>query len=182
MFPDRVEYDDLKIPNTYFMEIAMKQEFQPQFAHTWRVFERLVNDFDDEAWIRAGRRAIRPARLSFHILKSTKYYIEDSSDLFFPSGKPFAADWEKAPEGGLPSRKDILDGIKLFHAKTEKWLSELDYSAKNTAFPWAGETHLGVVIFLLRHSLYHLGELSSLLNESKHGDAEDHYVKAQEGH
>jgi hypothetical protein len=58
----------------------------------------------------------------------------------------------------------------------------MDYSAKNTAFPWAGETRLGVVIFLLRHSLYHLGELSSLLNESKHGDAEDHYVKAQEGH
>jgi hypothetical protein len=159
------------------MEIAMKSEFQPQFAHTWRVFERLANDFDDEAWIHAGRCAIRPVRLAAHILQAAKYYIEDSSELFFLSGKPFAVDWEKAQEEALPSRKDILECIKLFHVKTERWLSELDFSAKNTAFPWAGETKLGVAIFLLRHHLYHLGELSSLLNESKHGDVEDNYVE-----
>jgi hypothetical protein len=158
-------------------ENAMKREFQSQFAHTGRVFERLVNDFDDDAWIHAGRRAIRPARLAPHILQAARYYIEDSSELFFPSGKPFAVDWEKAPEEALPSRKDILNGIKVCHAKIEKWLSELDFSAKNPVFPWAGETKLGVVIFLLRHYLYHLGELSSLLNESKNGNAEDNYVK-----
>ena len=62
--------------------------------------------------------------------------------------------------------------------KTERWLSDLAYGAENKSFPWAGETQLGVVIFLLRHSLFHIGELSSLLNESKNGVVEDHYVKA----
>jgi hypothetical protein len=163
------------------METKMKAEFQKQYAHAWRVFERLVNDFDDAAWFAAGRRATRPARLSFHILKSTKYYLEDSSELRFASGKPFATDCEKAPDDALPSRADIADGIKLFAAKTDRWLSEMVYSAKNTAFPWAGESRLGVVIFLMKHSLYHLGELSSLLNESRNGDAEDNYVRALEG-
>ena len=51
----------------------------------------------------------------------------------------------------------------------------------NETFPWAGKTKLGVVIFLLRHTTYHLGELSSLLNESRDGNAEDNYVKALEG-
>jgi hypothetical protein len=63
-------------------------------------------------------------------------------------------------------------------AKTEKWLSEMDFHAENRSFEWAGETKLGVVLFLLRHSVFHIGELSSLLNESKNGDAEDNYVKA----
>jgi hypothetical protein len=54
----------------------------------------------------------------------------------------------------------------------------MDFSSKNTSFDWAGETKLGVVIFSLRHTLYHLGELSSLLNESRDGDVEDVYVKA----
>jgi hypothetical protein len=54
----------------------------------------------------------------------------------------------------------------------------MDLHSENRAFEWAGETKLGVVLFLLRHSLYHIGELSSLLNESKNGDVEDHYVKA----
>ncbi len=62
--------------------------------------------------------------------------------------------------------------------KTEQWLFNLEYGAENKSFPWAGETQLGVVIFLLRHSLFHIGEMSSLLNESKKGVVEDHYVKA----
>ena len=163
------------------METIVKAEFQKQYAHTWRVFERLVNDFDDAAWLTAGRRATRPARLSFHILKSTKYYLEDASELRFASGKPFEADCETAQDKELPSRADVVDCIKLFAIKTDRWLSETDYSAKNDAFPWAGESKLGVVIFLMKHSLFHLGELSSLLNESKNGDAEDNYVKALEG-
>jgi hypothetical protein len=51
----------------------------------------------------------------------------------------------------------------------------------NEAFPWAGKIKLGLVLFLMRHSLYHLGELSCLLNESRNGDVEDNYVKALEG-
>jgi hypothetical protein len=163
------------------MEITMEAEFQKQYAHTWRVFERLVDDFDDAAWFKTGRRATRPARLSFHILKSAKYYLEDAAELRFASGKPFETDCEKVPDEALPSRADIIGCIKLFAAKTDRWLTETDFSAKNTAFPWAGESKAGVVIFLMRHSLYHLGELSSLLNESRNGDAEDNYVKALEG-
>ena len=159
----------------------MQNEFISQYAHTWRVFTRLVNDFDDEAWIHTGRNATTPVRLSFHILKATKYYIEDSSETIFASGKAFDINCEKATEDELPSKNDILNGIDSFSRKTEKWLFELDYKATNEAFPWAGKTKLAVVLFLLRHSLYHLGELSSLLNESRNGNVEDNYVKALEG-
>lgn len=61
--------------------------------------------------------------------------------------------------------------------KKEKWLTEVDYQAENKKFYWAGETQLGLVLFLLRHTLYHVGELSSLLNESKNGVADDNWVK-----
>jgi hypothetical protein len=81
-------------------------------------------------------------------------------------------------EKDLPSQDDILDCIQVLKARTEHWLSEMDFGAKNTAFVWAGESWLGVVIFLLRHTLFHLGELSALLNESKNGMVDDHYVKA----
>jgi hypothetical protein len=159
----------------------MQNEFVSQYAHTWRVFTRLVNDFDDEAWIHTGRNATIPVRLSFHILKATKYYIEDQPEIRFLSGKAFDINCETAREDELPSRNDILHCIDLFSGKTEKWLKEIDFIATNEAFPWAGKTKLGVVLFLLRHSLYHLGELSSLLNESRDGNVEDNYVKALEG-
>ena len=156
----------------------MKTDFINQYAHTWRVFERLVSDFDADAWLHTGRKATTPARLSFHILKATKYYLEDASTLFFESGKPFEMNCETAPEAELPSQKDILACIQEIRLRTEKWLSEMDFGAENKAFSWAGATKMGVALFSLRHNLYHLGELSSLLNESKNGNAEDNYVKA----
>ena len=63
-------------------------------------------------------------------------------------------------------------------AKTEAWLSDMDFTAENRTFEWAGKTKLGVALFLLRHMLYHLGELGSMLNESKQGVAEDNWFKA----
>ena len=159
----------------------MQNEFISQYAHTWRIFARLVADFDDETWLHTGRDATTPARLSFHILKSTKYYLGDLSDIKFVSGKSFEMNGQAAAEDELPSRNDILHAIAEFSRKTETWLGELDYRSANEAFPWAGKTKLAVVIFLLRHSLYHLGELSCLLNESRNGDVEDNYVKALEG-
>lgn len=149
-----------------------------QFAHTWKVFIRLVKDFDEDAWIHTGRNAMTPARLSYHVLESTRYYLEDTASLNFKSGKPFELDWVKCADTDLPSQADILDAIQTISMKTERWLSELDYDAPNETFPWAGKTQLSVAIFLIKHSLYHLGELSALLNESKHGDVEDHYVLA----
>jgi uncharacterized damage-inducible protein DinB len=156
----------------------IKTEFLQQYEHTWRVFERLVKDFDSRTWKSTGRGATTPVRLSLHILQATKYYLEDSSNYQFASGKSFEINSETTQDDNLPSQKDILIAIDNFREKTEKWLSEMDFNAENMSFGWAGETKLGVVIFLLRHSLYHIGELSSLLNESKNGDVEDHYVKA----
>lgn len=156
----------------------MKTDFINQYAHTWRVFERLVKEFDNDAWFRTGRGATTPVRLSFHILKATKYYLEDPSTVLFESGKSLDIDSETTKVEDLPSQNDILVCINEFSVKTEKWLSEMDFSSENISFKWAGETKLGVVLFLLRHSLYHLGELSSLLNESRNGNVEDNYVKA----
>ena len=156
----------------------IKNELLKQYDHTWNVFERLVSDFESSAWKFTGRGATTPVRLSLHILQATKYYLEDKSEILFASGKVFETNSETTSEEDLPNQNDIIICIREFRKKTEKWLSEMDFGAENKSFGWAGETQLGVVIFLLRHSLYHIGELSSLLNESKNGDVEDHYVKA----
>jgi hypothetical protein len=156
----------------------MKTEFIEQYAHTWRVFVEIVKDFDNDAWLHTGRGTITPARVAFHVLQGVKYYIQDSSTVLFASGKSFESNWETVPEKDLPSQGDVLACIDELKVKTEKWLSETDLNSENRSFEWAGETRLGVVLFLLRHSLYHIGELSSLLNESRNGNVGDNYVKA----
>ena len=61
------------------------KEYIKQFAHAWRIMERLVKDFDPDDWLQAGRGVITPARLSLHILMGTKYYLDDfDSPLVYP--------------------------------------------------------------------------------------------------
>jgi hypothetical protein len=156
----------------------MNNELIAQYAHFWRVFERLVNDFDDHAWLHTGRKTGIPARLSFHILKAAQYYMEDTSVTAFASGKAFDIDCGTAPEADLPSRQDIIQCIREFARIGEDWLAGMDLAAANEPFPWAGKTRGGVALFTLKHATYHLGELSMLLNESRNGEAEDNYVKA----
>lgn len=161
-----------------YEDLSMQNEIINQYSHTWRVFVRLVKDFDDESWLHTGRKAMTPARLSFHMLKSTKYYISDQTEIHFASGKAFDVNCSAVEESDLPSRNDVIACIDYFSNKTTQWLAEIDFSSPNEAFPWAGKTKAGVVLFMLRHFLYHLGELSCLLNESLNGEAEDNYVKA----
>jgi hypothetical protein len=156
----------------------LKNEFINQYAHTWRTLAGIVKDFDCETWLHFGCGTMTPARDTFHLLQGVKYYIEDRSTLTFASGKSFYSQCGTVPEAELPSQADVLTCIAELRAKTEVWLSTTDFAAENKTFEWTGESRLSVALFLLRHMLYHIGELSSMLNESRHGIAEDNWVKA----
>ena len=156
----------------------VKTEVIKQYAHTWRTFAGIVKDFDDDAWLHTGKGIVIPVRIAFHILKATTYYLEDESTVLLAAGKPFDGNWDAVEEKDWPSQSDIVAGIDALQVKTEKWLSEMDFDAENKTFGWAGATKLGVALFLLSHTLYHVGGLNAFLEESKNGKAEDQFVKA----
>ncbi len=156
----------------------MNSELCLQYSHFWRLFGRIVGDFDGEAWIKTGRKAGIPVRIAFHLLKSSKYYMKDAQITSFESGKAFDVNCETAPVDELPSIRDVVQCIKVFTKKSDEWISGMDLSATNNDFEWAGKTNLGVVLFLYKHNYFHIGELSSLLNESKKGEADDNFVKS----
>lgn len=93
------------------------------------------------------------------------------------AGKPFDGNWENLAAGNVPTQADILAGIEALQAKTEEWLSEMNFETENKSYGWAGATKFGVALFLLRHTLYHIGELNALLEESKNGRAKDNFVQ-----
>lgn len=158
----------------------MNEELIHQYAHAWRTFTAIVNDFDFCAWQNTGRGLITPARLSFHMLQSIRYYIDDSTFTLFASGLSFNQNWETAENQTLPDQHDITASAGDFKLLTEDWLRHLDLSEDNLAFPWAGKTKLGLALFTLRHFTYHMGELSMLLNESYQGIANDNFKNTVE--
>lgn len=154
----------------------MSNEFKQKYGKTWRVFTKVVEDFDSNAWLNTGRLNYIPARLALHILQSTAYYLQDSGVQPLASGKPFTENCWTMAEEDLPSQAELTVYINTFKEKTENWLNIVDLGAENNSFDWTGNTNFGVILFSFQHCLFHLGELSSLLNESKNGKVEDHYV------
>ncbi len=150
----------------------IKSEFSTRFAHTFRLYERLMTAFDADAWLDIGRGKITPARLALHLNQSMKYYLEDGA---IPEN-PIWPFWLEGTDDEIPSAAELIEAIPELAAQTEAWLAARDFAAENKLFPWAGETQLGVALFLFQHTLFHLGELSSLLNESKNGDVPDNFA------
>jgi hypothetical protein len=154
----------------------MRDEYINQFGHLWKTFKCIINDFDNKSWIQLGFGLTTPSRTAFHIIQSTKYYIQDFTPIIYKTGKSFEADTGMLKKEELPTKEDIIFIINTLKVKTEKWLLDIDFSAKNEGFEWTGKTMLSVILFLLRHSQFHLGEINSLLNEHLKGKAEDHWV------
>ena len=158
----------------------MKEGLANQFNHTWKMFYRMVHDFDDESWTNTGCSYITPARISYHILGGTKYYIEDDSTISFASGKKTDWNWENARNEDLPTKEDIIELIRMYKHKSDLWINQIDLKADNPKFPWTGPDKLSVVLFQLRHMEYHIGELNLLLHISKDGKANDNWKTAFE--
>ena len=154
----------------------MTDELINQFNHFWKTFNGIVNAFDEQTWLHSGVGAITLTRISFHILQSAKFYIGGTSPVEFKSGKSFEAKCSSAVIEDLPSQDDISTCIQDFMHGTESWLNNIDYSSDNMKFDWTGKTMLSVVLFLLRHNQYHLGEINALLEENKKGKANDYWV------
>ena len=156
----------------------LKDAFIQQYAKVFRVCIKLVEEFDKDAWLHTGRKNYSPVRLSLHELQSIKYYLQDKTDDKLASGVTFTDNcWEMA-EKDLPTQEELVKWVQEYADRSEKWLKKMDFDHECTAFPWAGDTDGAVALFMFQHYLFHLGELSSLLNESKNGEVEDLYVKA----
>jgi hypothetical protein len=50
----------------------MNTELILQYSHIWRLFERLVTDFDDFAWLHTGRKATTPGQIIISYIEGNK--------------------------------------------------------------------------------------------------------------
>ena len=151
----------------------VKEEFSAQFDQTWSIFTEIVGSFPDDSWTSYGVGYVVPARVAYHALLGVEYYIEYKSNWGNRTGR----DWSSMATTLLPSQEDIQEYAEDLSTSLNQWLSRLDLDAENKRFEWAGKTQSGVLIFLLRHTMYHIGELNGLLYALTDGTIDDMWMK-----
>ena len=111
-------------------------------------------------------------------LQSFNFYMMSDEYLLLASRKKLSSDPWEVEKKELPTQSEMLEMILYFKEKTITWINDVALEEINEDFEWTGETKFSVVIFVLRHFMYHLGEVSGLLNEVKNGDVDDIYVNS----
>ena len=149
-----------------------KPDLMIQFAQSMKILEEIVKNVDDDLWRNGGCGYQTPGRIAYHILLGVEYYIGYESSLKRVTGD----DWETIPKESLPPPKDILQLIDELNVQIKEWISALDLAGDNKQFPWAGKSNTGLFMFLLRHTMYHIGELNAILYQAKGGHIDDLYM------
>ena len=151
----------------------IKNALKTQMDQTWRMLEAQVETFDDDAWLTEGCGYVTPARVALHTVLGVGYYIGHSSEL----GRRFGDSWSTVEPDELPSREQLLTHSAEVKQAFDVWLRTLTLEAENDAFPWCGPTQFGVLLFLVRHTLYHIGELNALLYRNRGGEVDDMWME-----
>ncbi|MCK5197629.1 MAG: hypothetical protein KAR21_04725 [Spirochaetales bacterium] len=154
----------------------MRNEIINQYSHFWRMYRSICKDFDPDSWKNLGFGLTQPDRLALHILQSTIFYIEGKTPFVCLDGTLINTHSTELDKKDLPDLDNILFFLDDVEKKTESWIRNIDFDSNNEKFPWTGESAASVVLFVLRHSQYHLGEMNSLLNEQLNGNAKDHFA------
>jgi uncharacterized damage-inducible protein DinB len=147
-----------------------------QFERMWMMLREAIDNCADEEWKRdAGHWFLIPSRLAYHTVETVDFYSRQSPVEMDWAGR-FGADWETRQTDQLPDREPMLDYLEHIRANLGGKLRSMSDQAllADHAFPWTGATVLERMIYTLRHSMFHLGQIQAELRRRGLKGAEWH--------
>ena len=154
------------------LETEVARELLAQYLHTWKMLDRLVGEISDEDWDGEASDYLRPGRLAFHIMLAAEFYTDQMS----PMRERFPNQWDEFHAETIPDRASFRAYAHRAQKGVARWLLGEALDAQEERFPWAGTTRRSVALFLLRHSLYHLGEMNAMLFRGSNGATADPWM------
>lgn len=149
----------------------LTEALQRQFAKAHATLRDAIRNCPESAWkAPSDHPFFIPARLAFHIIQATDYHLDPNPGGF--NWSRFGFDWEEAAPDALPDLPAVLAYLEETEAKTNRRLLELsdagllgpDYSPY---FP----TALDHVLYTLRHTQHHTGQINAELKRRGHKPA-----------
>jgi len=137
-----------------------------QWARTWAMWEELIQDIPDQEWTKGDVDYLIPARHLIHVTVGEDVFTADTPFDEFDQRKWFGASAWETHASDLPSKDTALGRLVDFRTTVEARLSKLSDEAlmeSEHVHPWTGRTRLSKMLFNIRHTQHHLGEVNAEL-------------------
>jgi len=136
-----------------------------QFQRSFHMLYEEIERFDDKQWVTGLDSFLVPVKLAMHIVDCLDYYFSGKTGDEYSWGYRFGGGWWELPDDRLPGKAEILAYAWEIEARIInqlKALDDADLLKPADIHDGAAETALGRLVYALRHTLHHHGELSAL--------------------
>ena len=145
---------------------VLVNSLKDQWTRTWLMWEEMIQNIPDEQWARGDMDYLIPARHLIHVTVGEDVFSGDTPLAKSDETKWFGVTaWETAPSE-LPGKQVALSSLAVFKSTVEARLSLLtdeDLLEPEQVHPWTGQTRMSKMLFSLRHTQHHLGEVNAEL-------------------
>jgi hypothetical protein len=145
---------------------TLVESVKEQWARTWSMWEEMIHSIPDEEWTSGEIDYLIPARHLVHVTVGEDVFSADTPLDDSDEAKWFGVTaWETAASN-LPDKEVALGKLAVFRSTVEARLSQLTDEAllePEQAHPWTGQTRMSKLLFSLRHTQHHLGEVNAEL-------------------
>jgi hypothetical protein len=137
-----------------------------QFVRQFKTLDSLYDRVNDEAWAYADPRLKGVWQWMVHVLETNEYYLGTRGWQDFPFGHRFDLDWEESQADPVPSQEAMRayqKDVQAYAVQVLGSVTDEDLLAPESLHPWTGEVYLGKLIYLLRHTQQHIGDINRVL-------------------
>lgn len=142
--------------------MAISELLVDQYGHSWKMLRAGIDHCPDEQWrIVVDDPFFVPARVAFHIIQTVEFYTSERADDF--DWQAFGFDWEESPAEGLPDKSSMIEYLDAVEKKLASYLQSMDdktLQGSDAEFAPYFKTPLARMMYALRHSHHHIGQLS----------------------
>ncbi len=138
-----------------------------QFTSAWDMVRQAIDNIPDEDW-RATYGEWCYATRVYHIIETFDFYSQSS-----PDGFDWGSRFDVVKKGGyepqnMPGKTEVLNYLDEMEKRTTEVLAKPEtLLEQKDEFPWFHSV-LEKLLYALRHTVFHTGELALALRTRKH--------------
>ena len=145
------------------MAKTLLEDLRDQFQHTFRMLEAEIKRFSSEQWLKGISPFQTPAVQAMHLYDCLDFYFCGKSE--YDWGHRFGGGWWELPPEHWPSQAGVLAYSQELEERILAYLASLDQAALSQPAPVEEDperNQLGALVYALRHTLHHHGQLAVL--------------------
>ncbi len=146
----------------------MCDDLRDQFDRALQMLATAIQQLPAGVWRQGQEGSGAPAQIAYHTIDSLDFSFSGCADGEFRWGHRFGAPWWELNSAGVPDRDRILEYLDEMDEAIDLHMAnrtDTDLAAPLTLVDWSGATLAGHLVYALRHTMHHQGQLAVLARE-----------------